>query len=473
MNQRQKATSLTYLLNEVMDSKKFESRTKRQLVKYSMVDSLFLESMLSSGFFTRNESTAVRVLFRSSRSAYINESTINSLDSIVNGVVEAIDQDRVLSEGILGDIWDGLKKLGNKTKEAITGGWSKIKTIWGEFKELIDAFIANIVAGLKVLLEKGKQFAIKTFNSFQKKISDKFTSVMNGIDKLSEKKEFANELTNANKTAVFVKTKFYTELVSPNAEWAKSVAAGKGNPTEDGKLSPEEADAAIEDLKQEEGVRSLKQIVEDRNNLFSNKNFLMELSQFSKRRITESDTGAMHLEDAISNPWLKKIVKILVELLQFALIPIAKGAQFIGKLIGPTALNAFSSMVSMPGIGGPGAYKFPVLGLIAAEVIEVIVKFITPSGPDLAKDYLVGFADGLIKFLEDYSGWIKAIKIVLTVWTIGTILMNIIGLLQTKYKEIEANKQGGETPTEPEVQTAGYKPKGEFKIKEGKLVFIS
>ena len=473
MNQRQKATSLKYLLNEVTNSKKFEARAKRELVKYSMVDSLFLESMLGSGFFTKNESAAVKILFRSSKSPFINESTIRSLDSMVGDIVEAIDQNRVLSEGILGDIWDNLKKLGNKTKEAITGGWAKIKTIWGEFKELIDAFIENIVAGLKFLLQKGKQFAIKTFNSFQKKISDKFVSVLVGINNIAQKNEFANEMTNANKTALFVTTKFYTEIASPNADWAKSVAAGNGNPKEDGKLSPDAADAALEDLKQEEGVRSVKQLIEDRNKLFSNKHFLMELFQFSKRRITESGPGAMHLEDAIKNEWLKKIVKILVELLQFALIPIAKGAQLAGKLLGPTALNTFSSLVSMPGIGGPGAYKFPVLGVIAAEVIEIIVKMVTPSGPELAQEYLEGFATGLLDFLTEYAGWIKAIKIVLMVWTIGTILMNIIGLLQQKYKEMEKNKSGEETPTEPEVQTAGYKPKGSFKMKEGKLVFVS
>jgi hypothetical protein len=58
----------------------------------------------------------------------------------------------------------------------------------------------------------------------------------------------------------------------------------------------------------------------------------------------------------------------------------------------------------------------------------------------------------------------------LLLWTIGNILINLVDVVQK-----EAQNQTGtesETETEPEVQTAGYKPRGTFKLKEGKLVFI-
>jgi hypothetical protein len=141
MNDRQKMTSLKYLLNEVMSEKKISGRVGRQLSIQSNVDEITMNAMLKSGFFTVNESTALNVLFGASNTKSLNESTISTIDGIVNKVVESIDSNRVLSEGFLGDIWDGLKKLGNKAKEALSGGWNKVKAIWGEFKELTEAFV--------------------------------------------------------------------------------------------------------------------------------------------------------------------------------------------------------------------------------------------------------------------------------------------------------------------------------------------
>ena len=55
MNDRQKMTSLKYLLNEVMSEKKISGRVGRQLSIQSNVDEITLNARLKSGFFTVND----------------------------------------------------------------------------------------------------------------------------------------------------------------------------------------------------------------------------------------------------------------------------------------------------------------------------------------------------------------------------------------------------------------------------------
>ena len=62
--------------------------------------------------------------------------------------VTALNVELRLKEGFFGDIWDGLKGLGDKAKEAITGGWNKLKSIWAEFKELVQEVINSAKNGL-------------------------------------------------------------------------------------------------------------------------------------------------------------------------------------------------------------------------------------------------------------------------------------------------------------------------------------
>jgi hypothetical protein len=64
--------------------------------------------------------------------------------------------------------------------------------------------------------------------------------------------------------------------------------------------------------------------------------------------------------------------------------------------------------------------------------------------------------------------------IIIVAWAIATVINNLLPLFQKAHKEKgkEMEAGGEEGGGEPEVQTAGYKPRGSFKLKEGKLIFV-
>jgi hypothetical protein len=199
---------------------------------------------------------------------------------------------------------------------------------------------------------------------------------------------------------------------------------------------------------------------------------LLALYESSQKRLNEGGAGAVHLEDAIKNPWLKKAVQWCVNIVQWALIPVAKLAQEFAQKKGPELLEAASKTVDF--LGGPGVYKFPMLGLVVAEVLEIVIKTFTPGTADAAKWVAGIFFPPLLPMLEAATSVIKIIKTILLVYTVGTILFNLIVSIRKAYTDwkIEKAGDGGGGGEEPEVQTAGYKPKGSFKLKEGKLIFV-
>lgn len=470
MNQRQKATSLKYLLNELMDNKKIGNRVSNHASNFSSIDSLTLESILNSGFFTVNESSAVRVIFQGSKTNVINESTVSKIDGIVAQIIEALDSNTVLSEGIFGDIWDGLKKLGNKAKDAITGGWSKLKAVWGEFKELAQDFVEVMKDGFRKGMDKAKSFAMAQLNSFKNEIDMAMEPVLSKLDDVAQEKKFGEEVVNSYKSGEWVASKMKNTVVE-KAKWATDVVSGKGSPEEPPKVDPKQAEAGFEQLKTEEGAISKKELVEMRMQMLGNKNVLRELYKSSQRRLNEGSGGSAHLEDAIENPLLKRVIHFCVNLFKYALIPVAAFAQKFAQEKGPAFLEQASAAIKL--LGGPGSYKFPMLGLILAELIEIVVKTFTPGTADLAMWVSGIFFPPLVPIIQSAMGVVKIIKTILLVYTVGTILFNVIVSVRKTYTDWKEKKAGDQGGGEPEVQTAGYKPNGKFKLKEGKLVFIS
>lgn len=473
MNERQKATSLKYLLNEVTSKRRISGMYDNGLLHASKLTEQDLKMMLKSGFFTLHESSALNVLFSKTQIVELNESTFSSLDEAVTKIDESISSGTPLTEGFLGDIWSGLEKLGNRAKEALVGGWNKLKTIWREFKELIEALVEVLKDSMTKMYDKGKQFATTQMNSFKDELNTTLQPVLDKLDDVAEKKKFSVEVLNAYETAKWVVEKFKQKTID-DAKWADDIIAGNGNPSET-PLDSVSTEKGLQALKKEEGVVTSKKIVEYRNSLLSDKRVLSELFEFAKRRLNEAGSGKAHLEDAISNPVLKKIVSYGVKIMAWSTIPIAKLVQDIAEKKAPEVLNKMSTVVKT--LGGPGAFVFPMFGLIAAELIEITIKSITPNSLQLSGLLAGIFFPPLVPILMAAEGAVRAIKMFLMVWTLGTILFNLIVSVRKAYTEWQA-KQSTETGTEetgsePEVQTAGYKPKGQFKLQEGRLIFIS
>jgi hypothetical protein len=438
--------SLKYLMNEVISEKRMTQKINSNTIKFTSLDETAINSLLNSDVFSINESNAVRILFSKTNTKTLTESTIKKLDKSVNTIVESFEGDAILSEGFFGDIWDGLKGLGDKAKEALSGGWSKVKAIWGEFTELVKEVASACKVGF-----------VKAFDSFADKAKGASAKVADGakegLAKITDKNAFLKEVKEMTDTNTYITKTFYTKWFAA-PEWEKDMIAGNATPSEEVKVEPAKAEDGLEDLKTMESVRKMNaKIIKERNNLLSNSDVVNELFNSSEKRLFIMEGGGFaHIEGAIKNPFLKGVVEWSVKILQALFIPIAKIAQTVAAAVGKEVLPKYSESVKL--LGGPGAFKFVIIGGILSELIELAVKAITPSGPAIA----AMFIPGLGPIILGAETLIKTVKSCLMVWTIATIAINMVPVLQ---------KAGGTA-----AKAESYTPKGEFKMQNGNLLFI-
>jgi len=445
-NSRKQLNSLKYLMNEVMSEKRMAQKINSNTIKFTTLDESAINSLLESDVFTKNESAAMRILFSKTKTKTLSESVIKKLDKSVKTIVESKDGDSVLSEGFFGDIWDGLKGLGDKAKEVLAGGWGKVKAVWGEFTELVTEVASACKDGLT-----------KAFNSFAEKAkgaSAKVTDAAKDLgSKITDKNAFAKEVKELNDSVTYVTKTFFDKWIA-KPTWEKDMIAGSVAPTEDVKVDAAKAEDGLEDLKTMESFNRMKlNLIKERNNILSNVDVIKELFRSSDARAFLMEGGGFaHLEGAIKNPFLKGVVEWGIKILQAIFIPLAKVAQIVAGLVGKELLKKFSEAVKL--MGGPGIFAFVVIGGLLSEVIEVAVKSVTPNGPAIAAMFIPGLAPIVLAA----QGLIGAVKGVLTIYTVATIFINVVPVLQ---------KSGGAAPA-----AESYNPRGEFKIKEGNLLYI-
>jgi len=461
----QDVIKLKKILNEVQRKQSSQLNSILSGVKRSGVLSLdesTIKSILKSDMFTSDEVIALENLFNSSKVNSLNESTIKILDKNVKTITSLYESGRILDEGFFSNLKDNLKKLGSKAKEAIAGGWSKLKTVWSAFKDLVQQVINMARNGIEKLTQMTKEQAKKEGTEIANKvIEDRLDpKTAKPGKKITVDANFANEVKELWESGTWWTSTFYKKWFNPPF-WAKDVLAGKGE-VDPIKISVDTTEAG-EDIEQLDTMESL---INKRNNILSDSKIQTELIKHhnKKMRLKEGGHSVEHLDDVLKskNESLYIVVNFAIELIQWAFIPLAKLGQKLGQWAGKEILKKFSSATST--LGGPGVYAFELLGTILGELLEIVIK-------KLAAKY----ASEAIKDII-FPGWgiassiVTGIQTALLLWTIGNILINLVDVVQK-----EAQNQTGtesETETEPEVQTAGYKPKGSFKLKEGKLIFV-
>ena len=438
--------SLKYLMNEVISEKRMTQKINSNTIKFTSLDESAINSLLNSDVFSVRESKAIRILFSKTKTKTLTESTIKKLDKSVKTIVESVEGDAILSEGFFGDIWDGLKGLGDKAKEALSGGWSKVKAIWGEFTELVTEVASACKDGLT-----------KAFDGFAQQAKGAAAKLMPEVkamgNKITDKVAFAKEVKDLTLSAAYVTKTFYNKWVG-TPTWEKDMISGNVAPTEEVKVDPTKAEDGLEDLKTMENVKTMNSnLIKERNKLFSDKNVIKELLRSSDARSFLMEGGGFaHLEGAIKNPFLKGIVEWSIKILQAVFIPIAKLSQIVANAVGKELLKKFSEGVKL--IGGPGVFAFAIIGGLIAEGIELAIKELTPNGPTILKYFIPGIGP----LLAVADTWITAIKGALLAYTWATIIINIIPVLQLLEKG------------DPKAES--YTPKGEFKIQDGNLVYV-
>lgn len=424
-----KSDSLKHLVNEVMSEQNITSRFNTVNSGAVSLDETAITSLLKSNVFTLNEQKAMRILFSKTKTKSLTETTVKLLDENVNIISNSSEIELRLKEGFFGDIWDGLKGLGDKAKEAIVGGWNKLKSIWAEFKELVQEVINSAKNGLLKLCNMGANVG-NVGEEMVGKLKDK---------KIIADPDFIKELKQLSDTCGWWKTDWFQKwVVAPF--WEKDVLAGKGTVDQEPKIDSKAAEQGLT------AIPALESFISKRNELLSNNKVVTELLKRNQRRNTLKEEYAVeHLDDAIKNPALKKVVHYAIELIQWVFMPFAKLGQVVAKWVGPKALGAFSNLTKT--VGGPGVYGFELLGTLFGEIMEIFVKKKTGeiTVELVAKILFPGVGVGV--------DIIKAIHYALLAWTVANICINLVDSVE-------------------KVKTESYKSTGKFKIKEGNLLYI-
>ena len=429
-NKATKDSSLKSLMNEVITGKKTIKRLNTIKFEAISLDETAIHSLLKSKVFTVNEQKALKVLFAKTKTKSLTENTVSILDENVTVIKNSNEMDIRLKEGFFGDIWDALKSLGDKAKEAITGGWNKLKSIWVEFKELVQEVINSAKNGLIKLCKMTKTAAA---GDAQKIVTD---LVKKG--KLKVDDDLKTEFNQLKESGSFWVNDWYQKwVVKPF--WEKDVLTGKGTIAEEPKIDSKEAETALQ------AIPALESLIRKRNSLLSNYDVVNELL---KRKTLKESHAVEHLDDAIKNPALRKVAHYAVELIQWAFIPFAKLGQVVGKWAGPKFLSYFSSATKT--IGGPGVYGFELLGTLMGEILEVLIKKLSAKyATGIIKDIMFpGFG------LSDHL--VESIHTALLIWTLANIFINLVDSVE---------KEGGATQE-------SYSPTGKFKIKDGNLIYV-
>jgi len=423
-------TSLKSIVNGLLSEKKMVRTLNKTTKKAISLDETTIGSILNSDVFSVRESKALKMLFRKTRTKSLSEVTIKRLDKQVKIISELRDGHIKLSEGFFGDMWDGLKSLGDKAKEAVVGGWSKMKAIWSEFKELVQEVINSAKNGLLKLCNIGANVG----NAGQEM-----------VDGMKNKKiiadpDFIKEIKQLKETGGWWKSSWFQKWIV-NPTWEKDVLAGNGTVDQEPKVDPKAAEQGLQAIPQ------LESFINKRNSLLSDYHVLSELLKRNRRKNNISEGHAVeHLEDAIKNPALKKVIHYAIELIQWVFIPFAKLGQVVAKWAGPKALAAFSGATKA--LGGPGTYGFELLGTLFGEILEVIVKKFTGN---MTVEFVAKTLFPGVGLAVDV---VKVVHTALLCWTIANILINLVDV---------ADKQKAES----------YTPKGEFKMQNGNLLFIT
>ena len=431
-------------MNEVISEKRLSQKINSNTIKFTTLDESAINSLLESDVFTKNEAAAMRILFSKTKTKTLSEFVIKKLDKSVKTIVESKEGDAVLTEGFFSDIWDGIKGLGDKAKEVLAGGWGKVKAIWGEFTELV----TEVAAACK----DGFQKAFGSFAQMAKaeaaKIGD---AAKKGVDKITDKVAFAKEVKELMQSATYVTTTFFDKWIS-KPTWEKDVIAGSVSPTEEVKVDSAKAEDGLEDLKTMESFNKMKlNLIKERNNILSNIDVIKELLKSSNSRAFLMEGGGFaHLEGAIKNPFLKGVIEWSVKIIQAVFIPIAKIAQVVTGMVAKELFKKFSEGVKL--LGGPGVFGFAIISGLLAEALEIVVKNYTDPGPKL----LAALFPPLAPIVAAADALIVTVKGALTVYTVATIIINIVPVLQL----LEKGK------------TESYNPRGEFKIQDGNLLYI-
>jgi len=273
---------LSSILKEIKATQKATIKKVIQETTSKSMQLFVIEDVLSSGAFNKKEAIALREFFIYRKSTpMLNENTVRMITK------------EMLKEGFL----DWIKEKGSQFKDALSGGWDKLKAAWSNFKDFIQKLVDQLKESVSNLFEKAKTAILDEFTSPIQKATDAFKEKVNsiqesndsvdklindiGIDKETIKKELPTEIEDLTKVKDDVMSKLKTVMSFDKLE--ADAVAGKG----------------IDNVK----VESI--------GLLKNKRLVETL-------ITINESGLIEPEDLVKKyPILNGIIKFFVNLLKY------------------------------------------------------------------------------------------------------------------------------------------------------------
>jgi hypothetical protein len=436
--------------------KEVRNNTKSYLKKFSdvkygaTINETALNGILNSGVLSLDESDALQYYFTKKQIKTIDENTVRRIDEDM----------RIINEGWFDNAKNWLKSKKDDVVNALKSGWSGVKKIWSNFKDILTELAQKLKTVFMKLMEK----VTGMIESAYTKLKSAFTQAWYATfsqkhehdhsDLLSELKDL---LACTKAIATGVKNK-----IVDGKEWVKGMIDGTVAPEENVKVDEKALEKGI-DAVTEEGVQH--QVKKMYERIFNDKNMLSELLLWEG-----------HLEDAFKKMPNKIIGNVMYYVVKYGMLIvkaiISPATLIITKSIEYIAPKIFTFISAVSkAFQGPGIFEFAILTLMGVEVYEIIhnnhfatdPSTVTGMGREILETVL-SFIPGLDVLFPILQGCAYAIM----AYSLGTIIYNIASTWKAA-KSKEGGEEGGE---EPEVQTAGYKPKGSFKLKEGKLVFI-
>ena len=426
---KQNKYSLTKLLNEI---KTDQNRQINKLKGYSFLNEFAIDKILKSGVLDQFQSFVVGSYLKYNRISVINENTIKSVNR----------QQKLISEGMIDEgftdfikkSWDAasdkVTDIGASVKDAFVKGWDGVKKIWSNFSDMISEIVNKLKAG----------FA-KVMNSIKAKISeigDKLIKTMDATwikafkEKHPHKHEDAKKDFNDAKSVYDHITMFFNQKLIGGAFFEKKIMSGEFTPSDTKGITGDEVEKSMED------------IAEAYNSIFSNRQYINELLTLNEADITSV---------LIKNPMGRKVADYIILGIKAIFHPLTTLVEVASEQAAEKLLPMASKVSAK--LGGPGPYDFPILSYIILESYQIWAygikgSFSFQTITDLISPFLVPFGDTL-------SVIVQIAHSVVLAWAIIAVIQHIRSFFDETF-----GKESNES----------YNPRGEFRIRDGNLLYV-
>ena len=393
---------LSDILKEIKTIKKATIKKAIQETTSKSMQLFVIEDVLSSGAFNKKEAIALREFFIYRKSTpMLNENTVRMITK------------EMLKEGFL----DWIKEKGSQFKDALSGGWDKLKAAWSNFKDFIQKLVDQLKESVSNLFEKAKTAILDEFTLPIQKAADAFKEKVNsmqesndsvdklvndiGISKEQIKTELPTEMEDLTTVKNDVMSKLKTVMSFDKLE--ADAVAGKG----------------IDDVK----VESI--------GLLKNKRLVETL-------ITINESDLIEPEDLVKKyPILKGIIKFFVNLLKYTFGLLGTITKEILKWIFKNVFVGINKCAAgIKSTVNKGNYT--VLAGLTAYCLKLAGVELPYTGwlETLISNgaaALSGAVPVLGPFITVLTSIVSFVLLFLKIWTVITVLINIIIPLYKKF----------------------------------------